>query len=578
MLKRIISFIILAVMLFSMPVIAESTTTIEQTYDEQTVIEQPGELTSIVDENDTSLEPLTIANPVKAYLVVATKSYGAPDPSTGYVQETVSANTNIWVVEKIWCDYNDRYYYYAGYTYNGASHRGYFCEDNVYRNNAKYAPDTVANETHPAYMKVHTSKAGTVYDGPATTYSQTGTVGAESIKLIRMENEYNFIEYTVSSTGKKKRGFLHYSKIQGEWATLSANAASGLNGKTFYIRNTSTKKYLSIATNSTAAGARMNQQAFTGEHRQIMKITYNSTGKYYYIQPVSCYGEIEENDADRRLGIRTTQELHPDRHVIINTFSTETAQRFWIVKREGTPGKYKIVPVSSYGTMTIANRSGNYVNQYYTSTGTADTDNDIWEFETTKKMTSATRYQQEYDMWCWVAAARMAASSEETFFSSITQSYAVETVKGKIVNEAGTLQESALAANFFRDANMNSGSFKALEGKIYSESQMLKFIADNHTLILSLQYQTQSIGHSIVLIGFEWEDSRDSYDAPGSYKFYYYDPWFDVTDKQIAYYETFVGPSHLISTDSLTIWNGTVARETSYVDDTENYEEGGVQV
>lgn len=53
--KRIISFIILAVMLFSMPVIAESTTTIEQTYDEQTIIEQPGELTSVVDENDTSL-------------------------------------------------------------------------------------------------------------------------------------------------------------------------------------------------------------------------------------------------------------------------------------------------------------------------------------------------------------------------------------------------------------------------------------------------------------------------------------------------------------------------------------------
>ncbi|MBQ8605628.1 MAG: RICIN domain-containing protein, partial [Clostridia bacterium] len=351
------------------------------------------------------------SNPFKAYLGVASISYGAPDPSTGYVQETVAANTNIWIVEKVLCSYNNKYYYYAGYTYNSQSHRGYFCEDNVYYNGAKLSHNNITVESKPANLKAHTSLAGTVYDGPGTSYATMGSVGQETIKLIRTEGDYNFIEYTVSSNNKTKRGYLHYSKITGSWANLTAQIASRLNGKTLYLKNRGSGQYLDVISWSTAENGRMQQYAFSGDPNQIFKFTYNSAGKYFTIQPANNY------TSGRRLAInQASGTQHADKHLAIKTAAENTSQRFWIVEvganEPDGPHGYKILPISGYGTMTLANRSG-YINQYYTSlTNFSDT----WIMESTEISTTANHFEQQNTNWCWLASAQCMSSCESGFY------------------------------------------------------------------------------------------------------------------------------------------------------------------
>ena len=235
--------------------LAVDTNEIENSIEEPLSSEPITENDSLLSDDGAST--MSIENPVKAYMAVNTYSYAAPSSATGHTQEIIPANTNVWVVEKVWCDSQSKYYFYVGYTYNSESHRGYVPSENVYKDGSRYTHDNVPSETKPANLKVHTSLAGTVYDGPATTYSVTGSVGQDSIKLIRTEGDYNFIEYTVSSTGKLKRGFLHYSLITGSWENLTANIADDLDGGVFYIKSSSTNQYWSTVSEGSAQHTRL---------------------------------------------------------------------------------------------------------------------------------------------------------------------------------------------------------------------------------------------------------------------------------------------------------------------------------
>ena len=62
--------------------------------------EQTNEQTELEQSSENQTRESSSANPFPAYLGVAAVSYAAPSSVTGHAQETVPANTNIWIVEK----------------------------------------------------------------------------------------------------------------------------------------------------------------------------------------------------------------------------------------------------------------------------------------------------------------------------------------------------------------------------------------------------------------------------------------------------------------------------------------------
>lgn len=563
------------------PSITVNTETGEETVTQQ---ELPTEGSSSL--GDITLEPMdppdggevslmgTFTNPKEAFLKVNTNCYAAPSPNNGYLLQTLPANTTVWVVEKKYSSDNNRYYYYAGYNYNGASHRGYFCEDNVYTSaNTRLTHSNVEPEKAPANYKVHTSKAGDVYDGPATTYSKMGSVGAESIKLIRTQGNFNFIEYTVAGTGKLKRGFLNYTLISGSWGTLTAKNR-GLDGKVMYIANTSSsneKKYLTISSSANNTYATMEE--FTGDYGQLFKFTYmddnDTIGPYFYIQPVIGYDYDGDSDNEnRRLAIQSSSSLEHDGRKLRNyNFATNRYQKFWVVKTSTPSGYYKIVPVSSYGTMdwsaSLYTSTGLQVVQTYTNdpwvteTGYGYHTNDLWQFETSSKQTTAQWVWQEGEPWCWAAAAKIIASCEDPQYYNSSLSYIV----GSLINDGennGYQCASARAANYFKCGTFDDTYFRWLsEPKILSETTIRKLIDDDHAIWIELEADTFS--HAVAVVGFWWDDTF------GEYQYQYYDPNNnpEVYGPSITTYDILTSDSFYVQ-DEASYWQHTVAYKTAY--------------
>lgn len=543
-----VSWCILCIMMLSWTATAQGTEALAQE-----TISQPSEDFDVVMPGEEGATVMSIANPVKAYLAVNTYCYLSPDPSNGHCLGVIAENTNVWVVEKAWCAADGFYYYYCGFTYNNASHRGYFHENNVYRNGSKYLPANIDDESKPANMKEQISLAGTVYAGPAETYATVGSVGQESIKLIRTEGDYNFIEYTVTSTGKLKRGFLHYSKITGSWADRTARNAS-LDGKTFYIRYTPNQQYWGTY-NGNGANTRIQLQSFTGNTNQIFKFVYDSEHKFFYIQPAVAY------DVNRRLAVRWVSDTeHADRWCFLKDSAVILRQQFWVIKINGYSDRYKIVPRSSYGTMTLASRSG-FVNQYYTSASTSS--NDVWTLEPTSKHLDINFYHQDESNWCWVASAKMAASAENAT-NLTTQSNAVYAIKQAIVNNTGTIMETRQAANYFMRGNINDTYFAERENQIYSEGIARRFIQENHAIILNMQRTSSSgTGHAIVLKGFAWIDAQNMPASPGFYYYYCLDPLdYLANDRTVELNKLIDGSYEMYSTNYR--WQHTITYTTTY--------------
>lgn len=516
--------------------------------------------------SDDTVEPMSIANPKKSSLKVNTWSYGCPNPNTGFQNEIVPSGTDIWVVEKSYCSAIKRYYYYAGYTYNGKSHRGYFCEDNVYNGSTRLLPANVTAETNPANLKQQTSLSGTVYDGPNTTYAVMGSVGQESVKLIRTEGDYNFIEYKVDSNGRYKRGFLHYSKITGEWKSLSKKSSAKLDGKTFYIRNTSNNLYLS--TDKERYGRRMQQYQLTGGREMVFKLHYNASGQYYHIIPVVGYG------LRSRMSMATSGE-HADRAASFEKNVDQNYQRFWVVST-GQKNLYKIVPVSSYGTMTVSSRpsgSENYVNQYYTATSSQTNDRDVWCFETTKKIHSTVYYGKPADgsrsKCCWAYAAKNMVGINGRDNSAYTVDKGIKAVKGSLVNQVGSYTETAMIANYFRSGSVNSNDYVARGDLVFSQQYMLKALLKD-AICLSIG-PISGEGHMITAIGFEWVDCEGGDHYPGYFIIWYLCPDQGSTPLSIPYASLREFTDEI--TGSPATWRGTVTANNEYANHMINFQQ-----
>lgn len=572
--------------------------------------EQIGTMDTITGEEMITIEPIdggnngevslmgTYTNPKEAFLKVNTNCYAAPCPTDGHLLQALPANTTVWVVEKKKCTHNNRYYYYAGYNYNGASHRGYFCEDNVYTSaNTRLTHSNVDPEKAPANYKVHTSKAGDVYDGPATTYSKMGSVGAESIKLIRTQGNFNFIEYTVSGTGKLKRGFLNYTLISGSWGTLTAKN-QGLDGKVMYIANRTSegKKYLTISSSANNTYATM--EDFTGEYGQLFKFTYmddnDTIGPYFYIQPVIGYDYDGDSDNEnRRLAIQSSSSLEHDGRKLRNyNFATNRYQKFWVVKTSTPSGYYKIVPVSSYGTMDWNAKyyssltPSTQVVQSYTKDAWIDEEgrltydlSDLWKLEDSQKSTSSNNYEELKENWCWAVGAQIAASAETPFDTTVTQLEAVLAARDDDVDKNGnphdvgdedsadSIYNSAQVANYFMNRNINSGYFDAHSDEIYSEENLRKFIFDDHTVVpLFRRISPNTAGHFVSIVRFEWVDKQGKDDAPGYYLYGFYCPDSYPAIKDIKYIDMVT--SNTLVANYASRWRHTVVFNTTYATDT----------
>lgn len=99
------------------------------------------------------------------------------------------------------------------YNTNGGRKRGYikYSEITAYNRPASF-PDFYSNGT-ASYVP---NERITVYGGPNTNYAELGAVRNEDIINFHTNNEYfayTCIEYTVTGTGKKKRGYVLASKV-----------------------------------------------------------------------------------------------------------------------------------------------------------------------------------------------------------------------------------------------------------------------------------------------------------------------------------------------------------------------------
>lgn len=123
---------------------------------------------------------------------------------------------------------------------------------------------------------------------------------------------------------------------------------------------------------------------------------------------------------------------------------------------------------------------------------------------------NVSRFRQERSLWCWAAAARMAA---DYLYSPIpTQSEIVEYIKGSVVNDTGSIAETArsmeFATSWVKHASYTSS------GNPWT-FQHVTISIDNHRPIVPLVNDGNS-GHYYVICGYEASTGRIALIDPGN--------------------------------------------------------------
>ena len=134
--------------------------------------------------------------------------------------------------------------------------------------------------------------------------------------------------------------------------------------------------------------------------------------------------------------------------------------------------------------------------------------------------------------WCWVASARNAVKYSYT--PTKTQPEAVMKIKGSLVNETGSLWETASAAKYFSNNTMTYiATARGLTVGVLSYGTLTGKVDAGLVTVLSAGYYNSNGdrigGHSVSMHG---------YYTYGSYAnlIWYYDPWpSDNSDHECAY-------------------------------------------
>ena len=466
----------------------------------------------------------SIANPKKARVIVATNAYSSPDPSVSATVCTLPTDTNVWVVEKVLRSSTGKYYYYAGFTYNNKSMRGYLSEDNVYVGTSRLLPANVTAQTIPGNMKAFTSTSGTVYYGPGTTYASIGSIGSITINMIRTEGDYNFISYQ-DSNGKYRRGFLHCSKLTGNWADLSEDLSELYDGKYIKFRNLRSDKYLTIdsTTNSSLTcqdDYYENDPTISEDDNEYMRQVF----RVDYISSEKCYKLTPQAISTRPLTIQSSSTIErPNRNLVVYDWSNVSNQKFWIVSSGGN-GKVKIVPVSTYGNMTLTDRNDTdkRVGQFYTDTTSSN--RDLWQIVFRSWLPNVTGYDTEINNGCWLDASCTMGNQLRTangFAPSTLTGEQVQTAVGDTGNGGNATEEIAAVKCFMKDSlNVNATSGPnfsiSAENDYLNEINLLSYLQSNKSLMYSMGFtlnnQVTDSGHIRVIAGYQWNENIRKYE------------------------------------------------------------------
>lgn len=133
--------------------------------------------------------------------------------------------------------------------------------------------------------------------------------------------------------------------------------------------------------------------------------------------------------------------------------------------------------------------------------------------------------KQEMTSWCWAACAQMIG---ECFGKSYTQEEIVKKIKGKPVNEGGSLEEFADAIEF-----TSKCSTRILKDTI-SFSKVKSEIRGAHPFAIKIFFDWEWRQHAVVGAGYDDESKNESVyildPGTGSAKYYSYKELSDGTE------------------------------------------------
>ena len=127
-----------------------------------------------------------------------------------------------------------------------------------------------------------------------------------------------------------------------------------------------------------------------------------------------------------------------------------------------------------------------------------------WKFEPGRTLNTP-RIGQEMDQWCWAASALMAARTNNS--STRTQSQIVSNVKGSVVNQAATTNETRNAANFASGTT----NYYVTSGTLSQNTLISEINAGRPIIILRGWFPdgtNRDGGHFTVIYGYEMDTNR----------------------------------------------------------------------
>ncbi len=175
-----------------------------------------------------------------------------------------------------------------------------------------------------------------------------------------------------------------------------------------------------------------------------------------------------------------------------------------------------------------------------------------WTFGILGVLSSVALETQEESLWCWAATAKMFAS-HYTNENNINQASIVEAVKGSVVNQTATLEESknAILACLSGTSEFDL-DLAVYENVIYTENTLINLLDSGHVVYLARVFYDISLtqyGHSVLLCGYIYEN--------GDYYFLIKDPAQDNVGEYILSYEGLLYSGN--SSNTGWIWKGGIS-------------------
>lgn len=357
------------------------------------------------------------------------------------------------------------------------------------------------------------------------------------------------------------------SRYNPAWTASFLVKVSNVPNGRYYFANNETLRIMDIKDGSSNSGALIHQWDFYGKDSQEWIVELQQDG-YYTIKSYlsSLYLSVEGNSSNE------------DTKIIQTSGGTESGQR-WKFERLDTDS-YKIkAQCGTNNDMCLAvggyifNNNGVEIKyKKYNNPGNKQDEWTLLKIETARPVAVE---GQKKSNWCWAASSRMFAKNYYYDNVSRTQNQAVQYIKGREVNEGGTVVEAKDAMQYYI-SNISGASYSLYHGiyKTYSEETLRRFLDDGHVIYIGRSEYTDirdpnsatAIGHSMLIYGYVKDDN--------GYRFLIRDPSpvNQGSSYYISYQKIYNGRNNKPWEDfDRYIWDAFAVHETSYMNNTVNY-------